>query len=82
MLKSQQHRALSTDARAILVDMHLGFHGHNNGEIAYSLRQAQKCLKSGSERAKRALDQLQSSRLIICRRASSFTLKTKRAREW
>ena len=34
MLKSQQHRALSTDARAILVDMHLGFHGHNNGEIA------------------------------------------------
>ena len=55
MLRSWQYRALSADARAILVDMHLGFHGHNNGG-AYSLRQAQECLKSGSERAKRAID--------------------------
>ena len=41
MLRSRQYSALSADARAILVDMHLGFHGYNNGEIAYSLRQAQ-----------------------------------------
>ena len=82
MLRSRQYRALSADARAVLIDMHLGFHGHNNGAIAYSLRQAMECLHSGSERAKRAIDQLQSSRFIVCRRASSFNLKTKRAREW
>ena len=82
MLRSPQYRALSADARAVLIDMHLGFHGHNNGAIGYSLRQAMECLHSGSERAKRAIDQLQSSKFIVCRRASSFNLKTKRAREW
>ena len=78
MIRHPSYRALSADARAILVDMHLGFHGYNNGEIAYSLRQAMECLHSGSERAKRAMDQLQKHGFIVCHSSSSFTIKQKK----
>jgi hypothetical protein len=82
MIHHPSYRALSADARAILVDMHLGFHGYNNGEIVFSIRQAMECIRSGSERAKRAMDQLQKHGFIVCHSNSSFTMKTKKAREW
>lgn len=82
MLKHPSFRALSADAFRVLIEMHLGFHGMNNGQIGFSLRQAQICLKSGSERAKRAIDQLQDYGFIVCHSNSSFNMKTKRAREW
>ena len=82
MLKHPAFQALSSDAVRVLLEMHLGFHGINNGQIGFSLRQAQRCLKSGSERAKRAIDQLQDYGFIVCHSNSSFTMKTKKAREW
>lgn len=82
MLRHSAFQALSADAVRVLIQMHLGFHGMNNGQIGFSLRQAQLCLQSGSERAKRAFDQLQDYGFIVCHSNSSFTMKTKRAREW
>ena len=82
MLKDPAFMALSTDAVRALIEIHLGFHGMNNGQIAFSTRQAMQCLQSGSERAKRALDQLQVTGFIVCRAHTSFTMKTKKAREW
>ena len=82
MLRHPAYQALSADARCILTQMHLGFHGHNNGEIGFSIRQAMECLGSGSGRAKKALDKLQELKFIVCHAQSSFTMKTKKAREW
>ena len=82
MLRHLTFMALSSDAVRVLIQMHLGFHGMNNGHIAFSTRQAMQCLQSGSERAKRALDQLQAAGFIVCRTQSSFTMRTKKAREW
>ena len=82
MLRHSAFQALSADAVRVLIQMHLGFHGMNNGQIGFSLRQAQKCLQSGSVKAKRAFDQLQHHGFIVCHANSSFTMKTKRAREW
>jgi hypothetical protein len=82
MLKDPAFMALSSDAVRVLIQMHLVFHGMNNGQISFSTRQAMQCLQSGSERAKRALDQLQVTGFIVCHAQSSFTMKTKKAREW
>ena len=82
MIRHASFQSLSADAQCILIQMHLGFHGNNNGQIAFSTRQAMQCIHSGSERAKRALDQLQVTRFIVCHAQSSFTMKTKKAREW
>jgi hypothetical protein len=82
MLQHPNFLNLSSDSRAVLLDMHLGYHGHNNGEISYSVRQAAACLSSGSERAKRALDKLQNKKFIVCHKDSNFNLKLNKAREW
>ena len=81
MIRHASFQSLYADARCILIQMHLGFHGNNNGQIAFSPRQAMQCIKSGSERAKRALDQLQETGFIVCYAQSSFTMKMKKARE-
>lgn len=59
-----------------------GFMAWTMARLGSFLRQAQECLQSGSERAKRAFDQLQHYGFIVCHANSSFTMKTKRAREW
>ena len=81
-LRHPNFRRLSPDAVRVFLEMHLGFHGHNNGQIGFSVRQAKECLHSGDGRAKRALDQLERLCFIECTRQSSFNLKTKKAREW
>ena len=82
MLKHLAFRALSADAVRVLIEMHLGFHGMNNGQIGFSIRQAQDCLRSGKERAVRAMNQLQEYGFIICHAQSSFNMKSKKSREW
>ena len=82
MLKHPAFRALSADAVRVLIEMHIGFHGMNNGQIGFSIRQAQDCLSSGKERAVRAMNQLQEYGFIICHAQSSFSMKSKKAREW
>ena len=82
MIKHGSFKALSADAVRVLIEMHLGFHGYNNGQIGFSIRQAMNCLGSGSGRAKKALDKLQELQFIACHAQSSFNMKTKKAREW
>ncbi|NBT42394.1 MAG: hypothetical protein EBT20_18350 [Alphaproteobacteria bacterium] len=77
MIQHASFQSLSADARCILIQMHLGFHGNNNGQIAFSTRQAMQCIHSGSELAKRALDQLQATGFIVCHAQSSFTMKNR-----
>ena len=82
MIPHTAYRALSADACCMLIQMYLGFHGHNNGQIGFSIRQAMECLGSGRSRAKKALDELQEFKFIVCHAQSSFNMKTKKAREW
>lgn len=82
MIKHPSFKALSPDAVRVLIEMSLGFHGMNNGQIGFSVRQAAKCLACGKAKAKRAFDQLQEYNFIICHTQSSFNMKTKKAREW
>ena len=82
MLKHPNFRRLSPDAVQVWLEMHLGYHGINNGEIGFSVQKAMDCLHSGSGRASKAIDELIEARFIICARVSSFNMKTKRAREW
>lgn len=82
MLKHPNFRRLSPDAVRVWLEMHLGYHGINNGEIGFSVQKAMACLHSGSGRASKAINELIEARFIICTRDSSFHMKTGRAREW
>ena len=82
MIKHPSFKALSADAVRVLIQMHLGFHGYNNGQVGFSIRQAAECLHSGQGRAMQAFDQLQEYGFIVCHTQSSFNMKTKKAREW
>ena len=80
-----RHKAwqnLSSDAWRVLIEMHLGFNGHNTGEISFSVRQAADCLHSGKGRASRALNELEEKRFIACTGGSSFNVKQRMARTW
>ena len=81
MIEHPSYKALSPDAKWVLIEMHLGFHGYNNGRVGFSIRQAAKCLHSGKGRATRAMNELQERHFIICHAQSSFNMKTKRSRE-
>ena len=82
MIEHLSYKALSPDAKCVLIEIHLGFHGHNNGRVGFSIRQAAKCLNSEKGKATKAMDQLQKYGFIICHAQSSFNMKTKRSHEW
>lgn len=75
-------RKLSSDAWRVLIEMHLGFHGHNNGDISFSVRQAADCLHSGKGRASRAINELELAGFIVCTKGSSFNMKSRMAKTW
>ena len=82
MIKHPNFRVLSSDAKAVWLEIHLGFNGSNNGSISFSVRQAAECLHSGMGRASKAINQLIAAQFIICTRDSSFNMKSGKAREW
>ena len=82
MIEHPSYKALSPDTKCVLIEMHLGFHGHNNGRVGFSIRQAAKCLHSRKGRTTRAMNELQERHFIICHAKSNFNMKTKKSREW
>ena len=81
-LRHPNFRRLSANAVRVFLEMHLGYHGSNNGCISFSVRQAMDCLGSGSDKASKAIDELQDRGFIECILYSNFNLKTRKAREW
>ena len=82
MLKHPNFRRRSPEAVRAWLEMHVGYNGINNGDFGFSVQNAMDCLHSGSGKASKAINELIEARFIVCKRDSSFNMKTRRAREW
>lgn len=81
MLRCRAWQTLPPAAIALLIDLWQRHNGSNNGEISYSVREAE-VIGLGSSHAGRMFGVLIERGFLKVRRASTFTLKTKEARTW
>lgn len=82
MLKSEAWMATTTQARAVLIELHLRFNGFNNGRIALSVRDAAEACRISKNTVTRALRELQEKGFVRLMTAGSFNLKVPHAAEW
>jgi hypothetical protein len=81
VLNTVAWKTMPPDAKALYIEVCQRYDGGNNGEISYSVREAEQIGLSRSG-AGRAFDALIERGFLKVRRASAFTLKTKEARTW
>lgn len=88
LLKSDAWQHLSPDAATVLLDLWSRHNGINNGMIGYAQRAAHECLcrahghQVSRRRATAALQEIQDKGFAVVTKDSTFTTKTKLAREW
>lgn len=80
-LHSAAYRSLSTDARALLIEMRALYNTRDN-RIFLSLREMQRRLGVGRWKAEKARDQLIDRGFVRMRSASGFNQKDRRASEF
>jgi hypothetical protein len=81
ILKSAAWAALEPDAVKVLLAVWMRYNGMNNGEITFSIREAEPFgLKK--DRAARAFKQLQALGFLEMTRDSGFNVKTRASRVW
>jgi hypothetical protein len=81
MLKAPVWKTLPPDAKALLIEVWMRHNGMNNGEISYSVREAQAIGLSRST-AGRMFIILEERGFLEITRNATFSLKTKEARLW
>jgi hypothetical protein len=81
-LKSEAWRSLSPNARALYIEVAARYHGSNNGQISFSVREARDALHIGKNAAAAAFKELQDRGFLVIAKASAFSVKTKTATEW
>ncbi len=88
LMNTDAWQSLSPDATKVLLDLWRRHNGTNNGEIAYSHREAHKCLSRAhgcnvsTRRATAALNEIQDKGFAVVTKAGSFNIKTKLSRTW
>ena len=88
LLKCDAWQHLSPDATKVLLDLWSRHNGLNNGTIGYAQRAAHECLcraygrQVSRRRATAALQEIQDKGFAVVTKDSTFTTKTKLAREW
>ena len=82
VLKSAAYRSLSTEARAVLVELMHRYNGSNNGRIGLSVRDAGALCGISKNTAGRALKELQAMGFISIVTPSSFNRKNRLAIEY
>ena len=88
LLKSEAWQHLSPDATKVLLDLWSRHNGINNASIGYAHRTARECLcrahgrQISRRRATAALQEIQDKGFAVITKDSTFTTKTKLAREW
>ncbi len=73
--QSDRWRALSANARVVLVDIQSAFTGRNNGHLVYGLAHAVACLRCSKSTAVRTLAELKDAGLIEVTKLGSFSHK-------
>lgn len=81
MLNCPAWKTLPSNAKALLLDVWTRHNGMNNGEISYSVREAEE-IGLSKDQAGRAFKELVERGFLKVRRSSAFTLRTKEARTW
>ncbi len=82
LLHSPAYRALSTQARAVLVELYDRYNGHNNGTIGLSVRSAAERCNVSKNTASKVLGDLVAKGFIECVTPGGFSRKTRHATEW
>lgn len=81
MLRSCAWKTLPSDAKALLIDVWMRHNGMNNGEISYSVREAEAIGLSRSVAGRNFRVLIERGFLVVAR-DSAFSLKTQEARLW
>lgn len=82
MLESEAWARLTTNARAVYLEVARRYNGKNNGFLALSVRDAAERCRINKDTAKRAFDELQALGFIECAVAGGFSRKVRHASEW
>jgi hypothetical protein len=82
LLQTSAWKSLSAEARAIYIEMSSRYHGTNNGQIPYSVREAANSLCIGKTTAARAIEMLQDRGFVVVMAKGAFSLKSRHATEW
>jgi hypothetical protein len=81
MLRAPVWKTLPSDAKALLIEVWMRHNGMNNGEISFSVREAEEIGISRSVAARMFAVLIERGFLVITR-DSAFSVKTKHARLW
>jgi hypothetical protein len=81
LLNCPAWKTLPSDGKALLIDVWKRHNGSNNGEISYSVREAEEIGISRSAAARMFKELVERGFLAVARN-SAFNLKTREARRW
>ncbi len=81
MLSAPAWKTMTSNAKALMMDVWRRHNGFNNGEISYAVREAKEIGLSIATTA-RAFQELVERGFLKIARASAFTVKTRKARTW
>jgi len=82
MLNSDAWRSLKPYHRALYVELAMRFNGLNNGEIAFSVRQAARQIHTAKDTASKAFRELAAKGFIKINQPGSFDWKLRHATTW
>ena len=82
IIKHEVFRELNPPAVSVLLGICVRFYGRNNGEIAFSCREAAEFANISKNTAARAFNLLEQLGIIKCITASNFDCRKRLAREW
>ena len=82
MLTSDAWRSLTTQARAVYIELAILFNGSNNGEIALSVRDAARRCKISKDTAAKAMHELADKGFIEITTPGAFGYKLRHATEY
>jgi Helix-turn-helix domain len=82
LLHTPAYGSLTTQARAVLVELYDRYKGYNNGCIGLSVRSAAEHCNIAKDTANRALRELVEKGFIECVTPGGFSRKTPHATEW
>lgn len=82
MIDSPAFMSLSSNAISLFIHMQRRYNGFNNGDIAFSCREAMAKLGTSKDTANRTFHELIEKGFIQNTKASAFSVKTRQSRRW